>query len=307
MSKIRIDFCDFWPGFNKTDNFFYHFLRQHFDIELCDKPDFLIYSHEGHVHRLHTAVRIFFTMEDYAPDFRVCDYAFTCRHLDTPRHLRLPIYVLLNSAEDLVKKEGEAAMLIPSKTKFCSFVVSNGNPQKTRHRIDFFKKLSQYKKVDSAGRVLNNMDGYTIPCVAGAKTDFLRPYKFNIAFENKSLAGYTTEKIADAMSARCIPIYFGDPLIHEEFNPKSFLNYHDFPDEDALIERIREIDTSEEEYRKILDEPFFHNNKPNVPFGMDRLKKQFERIFTEKIDPVARRRPFISPGRWILAKKNKPA
>ncbi len=37
--KIRLDFCDFWPGFQKTNNFFYNLLRERFDVEICDQPD----------------------------------------------------------------------------------------------------------------------------------------------------------------------------------------------------------------------------------------------------------------------------
>ncbi len=40
----------------------------------------------------------------------------------------------------------------------CAFMYSNPN---AKERIEFFTKLSQYKKVDSAGKVLNYMgDGY---------------------------------------------------------------------------------------------------------------------------------------------------
>jgi len=77
------------------------------------------------------------------------------------------------------------------------------------------------------------------------KIEFLKRYKFNIAFENASLPGYTTEKIVEPMAARCLPIYWGNPLIEREFNPKSFLNYFDFRDDDALIEKIIEFDESD--------------------------------------------------------------
>ena len=57
---------------------------------------------------------------------------------------------------------------------------------------------------------------------------FLRPYKFHLAFENKAVPGYVSEKLLFGLASRCITIYFGCPRAAEEFNPGRFLNYHDF-------------------------------------------------------------------------------
>jgi hypothetical protein len=160
--------------------------------------------------------------------------------------------------------------------------------------------------VDSAGGALNNT-GYQVPPGPGPKLEFLRPYKFNIAFENTSIPDYTTEKIVDAMRARVLPIYWGNPRIATEFNPKSFLNYFDFPGEDALIDKIIELDQDDAKYLEYLRQPYFHNNQPNEFFSRERLLNQFEKIFTTRITPVSRRRYWNQIGRWIPVKKNRPA
>jgi len=304
--KIRLDFCDFWPGFQKTANYFHSLLRERFDVEICDQPDFLIYADPGqHMHRVHNCVKIYFSVESFLPDFRECDYAFTCRYLDDPRHVRLPYYALSAHPPRLLKSEEEIAGIMKTKTKFCSFVVSNAGRKKTQKRVDFFHRLSKYKKVDSGGGALNNI-GHRIPAGVGAKRDFLRPYKFNIAFENSSIPGYTTEKLTEAMDARCLPIYWGSPRVAEEFNPKSFLNYFYFPSEEALIEKIIELDQDDAKYMEYLRQPYFHNNQPNEFFGHERLLNQFEKIFTTTITPVSRRRYWNQIGRWIPVKKNRP-
>ena len=136
------------------------------------------------------------------------------------------------------------------------------------------------------------------------KIQFLKQYKFNIAFENASLPGYTTEKLVEAMAARCLPIYWGNPLIQREFNSKSFLNYFDFQDEDALIERIIELDESDALYRQCMAEPYFHQNRPNEFFDVDRVLDHFEMIFSSSSRPVARRRRLFSFGRWTLARRD---
>jgi hypothetical protein len=301
--KIKIDFCDFHPGYNKTNNFFYHLLKERFEVELCDQPEFLIYSSHGHEHWLHSGVRIFVSGESGAPDYRECDYSITCRKLDDPRHLQLPFYVLYGDAKEIQKAGDEPHKILASKTKFCSFVVRNQNPRRNRNRLEFFQRLSRYKRVDSGGEFMNNIGG-PIPNHSRGKIAFLRAYKFNIAFENKSLAGYTSEKIFEPMVARCLPIYWGNPLIREEFNPGSFLNSGDFPTEEALVEKIIELDQDDAKYCEYLRQPYFYNDQPNLFFSRTRLLDFFQRIFTTPIEPVAQHRKRFSLGRWILVKRH---
>ena len=303
--KIRLDFCDFWPGFPKTNNFFYHLLRERFDVEICDSPDFLIFADPGqHLHRVHNCVKIYVAQEVFKPDFRCYDYAFTCHDLEDSRNLRMPYYVMTRDDKDLIRGEENLAEIMARKTRFCSFVVTNAKKRKTHKRIEFFHRLCQYKQVDSGGLALNNI-GRVIPRELKYKLDFIRPCKFNIAFENNSVPGYTTEKIVDAMMARTVPIYWGNPRIAEEFNPKSFLNYHDFPNEVALIEKIIELDQDDAKYLEYLRQPYFHNNQPNEFYSHKRLLDQFEKIFTTPITPVSARRYPLQVGRWIPALKNR--
>jgi alpha(1,3/1,4) fucosyltransferase len=312
MKKIRIDFCDFWPKFRKEKNFLTEVLRTRYEVEIVDQPDFLIFCNYGYQHRLFTCPRIFYTMESCLPNWRECDYALTYHYQDNPRHLRLPVYVFTADYEELAHvpplhrgpQPGAETpeQIMARKTKFCAFVVSNLHPRADK-RVEFFHRLSRYKQVDSGGRALNNIGGPVTGGKAG-KQDFLRPYKFCIAFQNRSIPGYTDEKIYEAMLARCIPIFWGSPRIHEEFNPKSFLNYFDFPNEDALVDRIIEIDNNPELYLEYLRQPIFHNNQPNEYFSRERLLNFFDNIFTTPIQPIGTRRKFFQFRRWIAVKKH---
>jgi len=306
--KVRLDFCDFSDNFSKTNSYFYKLLTERFDVDLCDQPDFLIYNCYGHEHRLHSGVRIFYSGESDMPDYRECDYSLASVKLDDPRHLHFPQYAPWFTPDEIVKRDDDPEKILAAKTKFCAFVVGNYNRKKNHNRVAFFEKLSKYKRVDSGGRLFNNIGG-PIPGGSPGKIDFLRNYKFNIAFENRSLPGYTTEKIYEPMAARCLPIYWGNPCIHEEFNPKSFLNYSDFPSEDALIEKIIELDKDDAKYLEYARQPYFHDNKPSIYFSRERVLDFFEKIFTTKITPVAQagRKAFSFGrvfGRWKLAKRH---
>ena len=308
MRKIRLDFCDFSANFSKTNNYFYKLLSERYEIELCDQPDFLIYACYGHEHRLHSGVRIFFSGESDLPDFTACDYSVASVKLNHPRHLQLPNYTdpYYGDPAMIIKRNDDPEKILAAKTKFCSFIISGYNPRKNSNRVNFFHALSKYKKVDSGGKKFNNIGG-PIPGGSQGKINFLRQYKFNIAFENRQLPGYTTEKIFEPMIARCLPIYWGNPEINDEFNPKSFLNAADFPSEEALIEKIIELDNDDAKYLEYLRQPYFHHDTPNQYFNRQRTLDFFEKIFTQKITPVAQankkglRRLF---GRWQLVKRH---
>ncbi len=301
--KLKLDFCDF-NCLDKNENQFTQILRKAYDIEISDRPDVLIFTEGGHLNRLYTCKKVFWTGESLLPDWSRTDYAMTCHYLDEPRHLRMPYYVWGTGAkpEDLIKANWDIPETMASKQQFCSFMVANGNRKRTGPRIDFFDKLHARKHVDSGGPVKNNI-GRTIPRGGYHKHDFLKPYKFNICWENKSLPGYTTEKLIEAVWARSIPIYWGSPRVGEEFNKDSFLDRNDFDSDEALIEKILEIDADDAQWEAMLRAPFFHNDTPSQYYTDEYVLEFFERILSDTSPPISQRKRFFSLGRWKLVKR----
>lgn len=280
MKKVRLGFCDMWEGFSAENNWFTNTLRQWFDLEITDNPDFLIFSQPGKQHRRFKCVKIYFGVESFDPNWRICDYALTCNRLDDPRHFRLPLYVLYASPERLL----EARKTMPSQVPpgFCSFVVSNAGKKKTQRRVDFFHALSRYRQVDSGGRYLNNI-GSPISGGSREKVDFLSKYKFNIAFENESKPGYTTEKIVEAFLAGTVPIYWGNPLIAEEFNPESFINAHDFPVERDLLNYIIHLDRNALQYERTRKAPVFSDLQSHSSEKEPAFRNFLQRVFATDV------------------------
>jgi len=128
----------------------------------------------------------------------------------------------------LIKKDTNVEEIISQKTRFCNFIYSNPVP----YREKFFKELSKYKPVDAPGRSMNNMSSIDTDKTRGdiwsRKRAFLSRYKFTIAFENYCHLGYNTEKLLDPMMVNSLPIYLGNPNIAQHFNPKSFINAHEY-------------------------------------------------------------------------------
>ena len=287
MPPDRINFTDFdklfRPGVGKENNIS-GLLCPHFDLELSPEPDFLFYSVFGQQHahpRFNHCIKIWCSGENFRPDFTQCDYALSSDYLnDEPRHLRLPFYAWYlyynGTGQKLVKgpPSYDVDSILKSKTRFCNFIYSN---PLAKTRIDFFRRLSKYKQVDSGGRVLNNMG----QCPS-SKLDFIAPYKFTMAFENSSWPGYVTEKLVEPMLVNSLPIYWGNPVVGRDFNPLSFVNCHDYPTLDDAVERVIQLDRDDYAYVNMLHQPWFINNVENEWCQRDYMVPFFRRVFANK-------------------------
>jgi hypothetical protein len=286
MRRIKIIFVGFWPDFIATNNYFYNLLKTKYDLEISDKPDYLFYfTRYNQEYRKYRCIRIFYTGENIRPDFSECDYAFSFDFSDNPNNYRLPLYAMyVNPPEKLAKKDLDYERILAEKTKFCNFVYSKPSTK----RDNFFRRLSKYKRVDSGGRYMNNVGG-----PVEDKLAFLKEYKFTIAFENSSYPGYTTVKLVNPMLVHSLAIYWGNVIVHRDFNPRSFLNYFDFENEDALIERIIKLDRDDDLYVEYLKQPYYHNNEVNEYINPANVLRQFDYIFNNVREPVALKRSRI--------------
>lgn len=271
--KIKIEFCDWWSGFDKTNNYFYNLLKEEFDVIITDNPDYLFFSVFGSKHLQYKCKKIFYTGENVAPPLHYCDYSFSFDYLDDVRNYRLPHYLLYDGYYELQKPKIIDESL--ANRKFCNFIVSNGACQE---RNQFYNELSKYKKVDSGGRFANNI-GYAVD----NKLKFQSEYKFSIAFENNAyrpqFPGYTTEKIMEPMTVNSVPIYWGNPEIGKEFNTKSFINLYDFNSVDDVIDHIIELDKNDEKYLSLLNQPWFNDYKIPESNKIENIKSFLYKIF----------------------------
>lgn len=276
-----MNFTDVPFGFDIKNNCFMQALQKKYDVEISETPDFIFYSAFGTEFLKHTkCVRIFLALEPVLPNFNDCDYSLGPFPLSFgDRYFRLPPFA--NYGEDDFWKILTEEREVPKEAfdrKFCNFVYSNANSgEGALKRIEFCRKLAEYKHIDCPGKVLNNMPAAIEPRYGKgdfsedqwnpqwiqSKMDFLRCYKFTIAFENCAMPGWTTEKLIHPMLAGSVPIYWGAPDVTEYFNPKSFINCADYGyDFQAVIQRIMELDEDEEQYLSILRQRPLLNTYP---------------------------------------------
>lgn len=310
MKTVKIRFSGMSGKFDDEHNFIVDILRKRYNVVISDEPDFLFYSQNSRDYLDYNCVRIFYTVENLVPDFNICDYGISFQNLKfEDRYYRYPIYLdnsfvsykgddFATDLEFALHKHENPEEILSKKTDFCAYVYSNSQAAQCRQKI--YSALSEYKKINSGGRYLNNVGG-----PVEDKLKFQKKHKFAIAFENTSNNGYTTEKIVQAFAAGTIPIYWGNPNIEKEFNGKSFINCHKYgltekcePEAiEGIIEEVERLDSNEESYIQMLSEPAFAEE-----FNVEKVREGFENflynIFDQEPEEAIRRNRFFWGERY---------
>lgn len=277
MKKVKIKFVDFWPGFLEKNNYLYRIISKFYNIEISENPDILFFSCYGDSYLDYNCIRVFYSAENMRCDFTGCDFALTFDYLFDNRHYRLPLYAFYIEQQNYwnkltqIKEYNQVKSEWDLKSKPCCMVVSNSS---AKERISFFNKLSKHMQVDSGGRYLNNIGG-----PVKNKLSFIKDYRFVIAYENSSYPGYTTEKLLEPLIVGSIPIYWGNPNVSQEFNSDRFLDRQKFLSDEALIEKILEINNNYAKSIDIISQPIFKNNELPDCIQEQKLKSFMDKIF----------------------------
>lgn len=330
---IKINFTNFWEGFNPEDNFFTNLLRKKYNVIISEKPDYMFYSiyskkeensnigKKGEILRKFSPnvyyfikkiyitlkkifgkeknlthkgdyIKIFLGAEYVKPKMDECDWAFSSyfeEEINHPKYMRIPVFILndyplKNQGIPPIEKKIDFVKIKREKKKFCNFLYSQEFPPRNK----FFKILSKYKQIDAPGICMNNMPPIKEKSSKASrlsknwvidKLNFLKDYKFTIAFENAFVPGWTTEKLTHPMLVNSVPIYFGNPSVAKEFNSKSFINFNDFNNMEEFMDFIKKVDNDDKLYEKILKEPWYKNEKLPENFSLERVEKRLEEIF----------------------------
>jgi hypothetical protein len=283
MDDLKINFVDYWPGYDKRNNYFYHLLSTEYNVLIDEEdPDLLFFSvdysdiGERDKYKNHRCKKIFFTGESVSPNFDSdesirmtnhqahynigkCDFAFTFDFSDDPRHYRLPLWVLqidwfdkggYGNPEFILRPEliEQNEFISSEKNKFCAMIFNNP----TKERVETYNLFSTYKKVDGFGHPFGNWSNGEIN-----KYNNLKNYKFSVCYENRLYAGYYTEKLFHAKTAGNIPIYYCDDEVSNDFNEKCFINLNNYESLESFFEHIKEVDQDDNLYNSYLREPLF--------------------------------------------------
>ena len=285
------------PYLIKQPYFFVELLKRKYNVIILtdsnEEPDILFYSCWGSMDNVKwtRCLRIYYTAERDCPDFNMCDYAIGLVNIGTTeRFLHFPFYTFYNDLmrkyENLPNIDDPVSFL---NREFCSTVVSD--PYRSPIFFDVFNRLNEYKPIASGGRWNNNVGRPVLD-----KMDFIKNYKFCLAFENMKVDGYVTEKIMEPLVARTIPIYWGSRSVKKEFGDGAYIDISDFDTVDRAIDFIKKVDNDDNLYMQIL------NRRADIPYTYD---EWCDRLLDFLVDAIENgERIFDSRCNRVYSEKN---
>lgn len=302
--KISVNFVDFWPNFQKQDNYFFHLLAQKYEVIIDEKDPDIVFGSYGFGQNLeiqkysdHRSLKVYYTGESDGPRGAPYDINITqWRGINSDKHIRLPLWAFfcswfnespISSNRDpsflfpirsLLEKKFDVERVYDSKKRFCNFIYADA----TLERKLWFEKISAIGRVDSAGPAFNNV-GYTLPGRGDQvyKHLFQTDYLFTLSIENKSVDGYLTEKMLHPMTAFSIPIYWGDPNSHLDFNERSYINISRFETHDDVVGQVFELANNKNRYLEVLEEKWINNL--DFDFNPGRVLSFIEKSLMRKV------------------------
>jgi len=286
---IKLSIYGFWPHFNYHDNFFKSMFEEiygnDFQYTLNPQESNICLIGENLIppglDRSKTKL-ISHIAEPKNPFYGVSDYHFTFDPTDTSKgNIRFPLWLLYI---DIYAFKTEQNPIAPvnfktlennpwyntPKTKFCVTPFSNAK----ENRIEFYNTFNTYKTTDGFGLPFGNGDDGRNQLI---KYNVLAPYRFCMAYENTNKLGYVTEKLFQAKTAGCIPIYWGNEMVFEDFNKDCFIYANSFNTTGDLLEYVKTVDQNEELYNKIHSSRMFNYDLNQF---YDNLKKQIKEMIS---------------------------
>jgi len=261
VKTLKIWFSDFWADFNPQNNFFYNLLSTRYKLELDEHADVLVCSRFGRKWETFTGKKILFTGENIPPRPELFDYSLSFQP-KSERNYYLPLYKLYKEYPDCF---GERRISKGDwQNRKTASIVFSCSGSRTRNQL--FRNLRRDVGADSGGRVDNTVGG-----PVDDKLVFIKNYKFNLALENTSWPGYTTEKIIQAYAAGTVPVYWGDPLLANTINTKAAIIYEGPESYEAVLEAIRAAAQDFETYKALYEQPLFLDNKEPAFLANDKI------------------------------------
>lgn len=230
---------------------------------------FSVFGERSMIDKVKADVKIFYSAEnlerpefarykDYCLNNPTIDFAMGFDLVEHPKYLRFPLWMdymfPADSSEEAIRAKCQQLRSpnVGGKRKFCCMVASNSADGL---RKEMFEQISNITRVDSAGKYLHNDDALQNE-FANNKQNYLRNYYFNICPENTSAYGYTSEKLFEAISAGCIPIYWGAEFADEAvINEAAIIRWNRDDNGASAIRQIRELYANPKLLQEFLCQP----------------------------------------------------
>lgn len=208
--------------------------------------------------------------EDLLIENRKIDLSLGFDYISHEKYLRFPYWLMTvfspNDTYETIKRKCEQLNRRQIdgdyRNKFCSFICREDY---FGDRKFFAEEISKINKINCPGKFMHNDDELILK-YNDIKGDYLKNFKFNLCPENSDSQGYVTEKIFDAISAGCIPIYWGsgnnpEPDILNQ-NAIFFLDLD--RNNDCTLNEIREINRNPALYMEFIKQDKLSKDAPDI-------------------------------------------
>ncbi len=193
--------------------------------------------------------------------------------LQHPEYMRFPFWVMWSvfsptATYQEIKEQVEHfnSPLNHSYTnrKFCAYLCNHDD----FGRKKMYDSFSEIGKVDCDGKLFHNNDELKA-CFHDDKLLYLRNYRFNLTPENTNHKDYVTEKLFEAISSGCIPIYHGSDNCPEQnvLNQDAIIFIKVGKENKEAIKLVKELNADEKKYMDFACQPRLLSGAADVIWG----------------------------------------
>lgn len=276
--KVLVKFIGFDPkDGNPLDFILFNndFIKGKYEFVESDNPNFVFYQpffQLSDLCKYENSVKIFITGEPLHPDLNFFDYHFGFENDNSDRTCFFPHFLWdYNGLTDI--NYDEAREIVKGKNFFCDFIYGHEIQDNLRKR--YFYLLNSYKRVEAAGKYLNNQEsGKTVHYEFNnpSKLELQNKCKFSLCIQWVDFPWFINEKIIHSFQTNEIPIFYGTETVKRIFNPKRFIFINDFKSDDELLKRIIELDEDDEKFARVISEPIYNEKNYDKKIFQNAIK-----------------------------------
>lgn len=175
---------------------------------------------------------------------------------DDPRYVRFPNWmdVFFLTKEDVKSVCGKLRFPdVANKNRFAALISSH---DRSGLRSEIADAMSAWGDVSCPGKFRHNDDSL-VDEFGDDKLKYLENFYFNICPENTNAMGYCTEKVFQAISSGCIPVYWGSCNLPEPdvLNRDALILWNPGEDNASSLKLIGELMSSPRLMKEFLSQP----------------------------------------------------
>lgn len=238
------------------------------------------------------SIKLYFTQEAHKPDLKKYDLSIGFDRIDDEKYIRIPLYYMWYKQKISTSLRRDKRCNPKEKPYFACFLVSRPSSENPKlydgcvARESLFYKLSNYKKVMSGGKFLNNIGKRVSKNSKAQRDKWLSNCKFMISYENQKYPGYITEKPFQSYLTGSIPIYYATEDYKKDINPEAVIFAENFKNEDELVDYIIKVDNDDNMYCDIYNQPLVVDEKNNYENVKNKLREKLFKLLDEKLGSV---------------------